>query len=94
MTRLTNELAKKSIHPAYELQRYQLSPDKEKNMFMNTVLKRIEKLQSYRLNDQDADPPEERKILKEIEAIIDKQLHSPSMNNQRATLNPQKLKSS
>ncbi|CAG8433361.1 1570_t:CDS:2 [Diversispora eburnea] len=88
LTRLTNELAKNSINPAYELQRYQLTLDKEKNMFMNTVLKRIEKLQSYRLNDQDADPPEERKerVLKEIEAIIDKQLHSPSMNNQRATL--------
>ncbi|RHZ79050.1 hypothetical protein Glove_152g46 [Diversispora epigaea] len=88
LTRLTNELAKNAIHPAYELQRYQLTPDKEKNMFMNTVLKRIEKLQSYRLNDQDADSPEERKerVLKEIEAIIDKQLHSPSMDNQRATL--------
>ncbi|CAG8562522.1 5489_t:CDS:2, partial [Acaulospora morrowiae] len=85
LTRLTNELTKTS-HPAYASQRYQLSPSKEKDMFMNSVIKRVEKLQSYRMIDQDADSPRERreKAWKEIETIIDKQQNS-SMSNQRAT---------
>ncbi|CAG8749484.1 3932_t:CDS:2, partial [Acaulospora colombiana] len=93
LTRLTNELTKTYTHPAYASQRYQLTPAKEKDMFMNTVIKRVEKLQSYRMNDQDADSPKERreKAWKEIEVIVNKQQNSSYMNNQRATRSPKKF---
>ncbi|CAG8506757.1 6904_t:CDS:2 [Cetraspora pellucida] len=92
LTRLTNELTKTSVDTIYTSQRYKLSPDKERDMFMNSIIKKVEKMQSYRMEDQDAESPTERKerAWKEIENVLTKQEYSPSMNYQRATLTPKK----
>ncbi|KAF0383477.1 hypothetical protein F8M41_011727 [Gigaspora margarita] len=89
LTRLTNELTKTSTNNIYTSQRYKLSPDQERDMFMNSIFKKVEKMQSYRMDDQDAELPQER-AWKEIENLLIKQQYSPSMNYQRATLNPKK----
>ncbi|CAG8699273.1 4872_t:CDS:2 [Racocetra persica] len=92
LTRLTNELTRTSADTIYASQRYKLSPDKERDMFMNSIIKKVEKMQSYRMEDQDAESPTERKerAWKEIENVLTKQQYSPSMNYQRATLTPKK----
>ncbi|CAG8502920.1 7212_t:CDS:2 [Scutellospora calospora] len=91
LTRLTNELTE--TNTIYASQRYNLSPSQEREMFMNSIFKKVEKMQSYRMEDQDAESPTERKerAWKEIEnLIVTKQQYSPSMNYQRATLSPKK----
>jgi len=83
---LTSELSS-----AYNSQRFHLSSAKEKDMYMNGVMKKVERMGSYRLANQDADSPIERSC-KEIENIIAKMQYSPSMNKQRAIWSPKKSK--
>ncbi|GES90542.1 hypothetical protein GLOIN_2v1463146 [Rhizophagus clarus] len=94
LTKLTNELTKTATTPVYASQRFHLSSTKEKDMFMNSVIKKIDKLRSYRLENQDADSPTERRerSCQEVEKIVAKMQYSPSMDNQRATWSPKKSK--
>jgi hypothetical protein len=94
LTKLTNELTKSATTPEYASQRFHLSSAKEKDMFMNSVIKKIDKLRSYRLENQDADSPTERRerSWREVEKIVAKMQYSPSMNYQRATWSPKKSK--
>ncbi|CAB4378884.1 hypothetical protein RIR_jg40283.t1 [Rhizophagus irregularis DAOM 181602=DAOM 197198] len=94
LTKLTNELTKSATTPVYASQRFHLSTTKEKDMFMNSVIKKIDKLRSYRLENQDADSPTERRerSCREVEKIVAKMQYSPSMDNQRATWSPKKSK--
>jgi len=41
-------------YKSLENQRFVMRPDKEKDMYLNTLLKRVDKLDSYRLSNQDA----------------------------------------
>jgi hypothetical protein len=94
LTRLTIELTKSATSSAYASQRFHLSSTKEKDMFMNSVIKKIDKLRSYRMENQDADSPTERheRSCREVEKIVAKMQYSPSMDNQRATWSPKKSK--
>ncbi|CAG8519609.1 10555_t:CDS:2, partial [Funneliformis caledonium] len=89
LTRLTCELSS-----PYASQRFHLSSAKEKDMYMNNVMKKVGKLRSYRFENQDAHlstKPDECSY-NEIENIIAKMQYSPSMENQRATWSPKKSK--
>ncbi|RIA97809.1 hypothetical protein C1645_732199 [Glomus cerebriforme] len=94
LTKLTNELTKSATSSAYASQRFHLSSTKEKDMFINSVIKKIDKLRSYRLENQDADSPVERRerSCREVEKIVAKMQYSSSMDNQRATWSPKKSK--
>ncbi|CAG8614635.1 1076_t:CDS:2, partial [Paraglomus occultum] len=86
LTRITNELTETSYNSAYAAQRFHLTSAKERDMFMNSVIKKVEKMGSYRLNNQDADPPAQRRerALQEIDQIVGKMAYSPVMDSQRA----------
>ncbi|CAG8582940.1 12095_t:CDS:10 [Ambispora gerdemannii] len=84
LTRLVGELSKSNHATSYASQRFQLSAVKERDMFMNSVLKKVEKMGGYRLDNQDADPPAQRRghALQEIEGLMEKLSHRTPMNNQ------------
>jgi len=86
LTRITNELTETSHNSAYAAQRFHLTSAKERDMFMNSVIKKVEKMGSYRLNNQDADHPAQRRerALQEIDQIVRKMSYSPAMDSQRA----------
>lgn len=54
---LTDLLAKSLHRPSYSRQRFQLSSDKERDLFMNGLLHKVDRLEGRRLSNQDADPP-------------------------------------
>ncbi|CAJ0831113.1 11201_t:CDS:2 [Entrophospora sp. SA101] len=89
LTRLTDEFAKSATNSMYASQRFHLTPAKEKDMFMNSVFKRVEKLHSYRMVNQDADPPFVRRE-QEAEQMVSKMQYSPSMDSQRAIWSPKR----
>ncbi|KAG9300706.1 hypothetical protein G9A89_023504 [Geosiphon pyriformis] len=91
LTRLTNELTKTNS-PTYASQRFHLSPLKERDMFMNSVFKKVDKMGSHRMHNQDADPPAQRRerAFQEIEEIMDKLTYRFEMDNQRAIWSPKK----
>ncbi|KAI7887547.1 hypothetical protein K492DRAFT_232969 [Lichtheimia hyalospora FSU 10163] len=54
---LTDLLAKSLHRPSYNRQRFHLSNDKERDLFMNGLLHKVDRLEGRRLSNQDADPP-------------------------------------
>jgi hypothetical protein len=85
---LTNELTESSNKSAYAAQRFHLTSAKERDMFMNSMIKKVEKMGSYRLGNQDADHPAQRRerALQEIDQIMLKMSYSPIMDSQRARM--------
>lgn len=43
--------------PAYNRQRYSFSPEKERNLFLSGLCHQVERLENYRLVNQDAELP-------------------------------------
>ncbi|CDS11920.1 hypothetical protein LRAMOSA04116 [Lichtheimia ramosa] len=79
---LTDLLAKSLQRPCFARQRFQLSPDKERDLFMAGLLNKVDRLQSCRLINQDAEPPRD-----ELDDILSFMCRTEQvLNNQRATL--------
>ncbi|CAG8521757.1 7156_t:CDS:2 [Ambispora leptoticha] len=92
LTRLAGELSKPHRITSYASQRFQLSAVKERDMFINSVLRKVEKMRGYRLDNQDANPPVQHRVsaIKEIEGLMEKLSHRSTMDNQRAELRPKR----
>jgi hypothetical protein len=82
------------VKSGYAAQRFQLTPAKERDMFINSVWKKVDKLRGYRFSDQDAESPVERRerALQELENIMvqQKMSYTRAMDNQRAFWSPKK----
>lgn len=78
---LTDLLAKSLHRPSYNRQRFHLSNDKERDLFMNGLLHKVDRLEGRRLSNQDADPPRD-----ELEDLLHHicRAKRTRMDNQRA----------
>ena len=80
------DLLVKSLHrPCFNKQRYQLTADKERDLFMNGLFNKVDRLEGRRLSNQDAEQPKNR--LDELDQILNHICHSKraQFENQRAT---------
>ncbi|KAJ3158152.1 hypothetical protein HDU86_003104 [Geranomyces michiganensis] len=80
--------------PQFAAQRYEVSPAKQRNMFMSTLSTRVDRLADRRLGNQDALSPAQKKeeSWSELERILDGV--TTGMAGQRASLPSQSSKSS
>ncbi|KAI9362151.1 hypothetical protein BD770DRAFT_382045 [Pilaira anomala] len=53
----TDLLVKSMDRPAYNRQRYSFSPEKERNLYLSGLCHQVERLENYRLVNQDAELP-------------------------------------
>ncbi|RUS13739.1 hypothetical protein BC937DRAFT_94845 [Endogone sp. FLAS-F59071] len=67
MNHLSNQLARTAEEPSYAAQRFVISPFKERDMFMNDVFRRMDKLSERRMNNQDANPPSRKNKSKQTQ---------------------------
>lgn len=78
-------LVKSHRRPEYNRQRYSLSADKERNLFISGLFNKVESLEAYRLIDQDAELPK-TPIHEDLNHLLDRIYSSkPRFNNQRAS---------
>ncbi|KAI9278877.1 hypothetical protein BDA99DRAFT_17876 [Phascolomyces articulosus] len=80
------DLLVKSLHrPCFNKQRYQLTADKERDLFMNGLFNKVDRLEGRRLSNQDAEQPTSR--LDELDQILNHICRSKQVQfeNQRAT---------
>ena len=80
------DLLVKSLHrPCFTKQRYQLSADKERDLFMNGLFNKVDRLEGRRLSNQDAEKPSHR--LDELDQILNNicRAKRSQFDNQRAT---------
>ncbi|GAA5802445.1 hypothetical protein EDC94DRAFT_698110 [Helicostylum pulchrum] len=81
----TDLLVKSHNRPEYSRQRYSLSADKERNLFISGLFNKVESLKAYRLIDQDAELPK-TPIHEDLNQLLDRIYSSkPRFNNQRAS---------
>jgi hypothetical protein len=91
LSNFVDKVTKLSFNSRLNKQRYQLSSAQERAVFINSIVKKVDRLQTFRLQNQDAAPPQ--KILSEQEAtqemlgILERvQSTRKQFDNQRATL--------
>ncbi|KAI9288887.1 hypothetical protein BC943DRAFT_123760 [Umbelopsis sp. AD052] len=91
LSNFVDKVTKLSFNSRLNKQRYQLSSAQERAVFINSIVKKVDRLQTFRLQNQDAAPPQ--KILSEQEAtqemlvILERvQSSRKQFDNQRATL--------
>jgi len=73
-----------TTYKSLENQRFIMRPAKERDMYLNTLLKRVDKLDSYRLSNQDA-------VIKKTKPVNDS-LYSINGNESDAEISPTKRK--
>lgn len=88
-----DRISKSSFNSDFNKQRYQLSKAQERTIFMNSIVKKVDRLQHCRLDNQDASLPKKtptkQDSVQEMFCILERvQSTKKQFDNQRATLNP------
>lgn len=91
LSNFVDKVTKLSFNSRLNKQRYQLSSAQERAVFINSIVKRVDRLQTFRLHDQDAAPPQqllsEQEATQEMFGILERvQSTRKQFDNQRATL--------
>ncbi|ORX56286.1 hypothetical protein DM01DRAFT_1382553 [Hesseltinella vesiculosa] len=89
MVSLSDLLTKSMDRPRFNSQRFQLTPVKEKEVFLNHVLHKIDRMQSRRMQNQDAEwRSKEKNDNDELTRMFDHIIRFRSqLDNQRASFN-------
>lgn len=101
---ITDLLAKSLHRPEFSKQRYALSVDKERDMFMARLLHKVDRLEGWRLINQDAEQPTPRTVAalladqddEELDLLLNRicRAKRSQYDNQRACFsNPSRLAS-
>ncbi|KAJ3277928.1 hypothetical protein HK104_002836 [Borealophlyctis nickersoniae] len=86
LTKLHDELMKAATTSRMLEQRYHLTPQKQKNMYMNSLGARVGRLEEWRMDNQDAYTANQKRDMRfeEIEKVLDRM--TPPLQEQRAVL--------
>lgn len=93
MTHITDMVARSMNRPRFARQRFYMSAAKERDLFMNNLLNKVDRLEGRRLVNQDAEVPRSRAEYAELDHIF-AQLHNAKQHqfeNQRASFSTSRV---